>query len=476
MRSPDIAGVFVQETNDGGGAPIIRGLVGNQILLLVDGIRLNNSTYRLGPNQYLNTIDLNQIERIEVVRGAGSVLYGSDALGGVVNIITRAAGRKDGTGPAGMRWFSRVSSANTGAIGRGEVSFETGAVGFVGGLTAKNFGALRGGQDTGVQRNTGYDEWDGDAKAAFQLAPHHELIVAAQRVTQRHVQRADVITSGTDLKWMWNPETRGLVYAHYSARELPGPVEQMSVTVSYQQQAEHYQRIAAAAPTMELRHFDQTRSLGANVQFTSPIGPRHLLTYGVDAYGDRIASQRQDVSLTTGASQLTRGTFADGARYRSAAFFVQDEIDVSPRLHLNLGTRYSSFHPYALVSDPSTGPLLIDSRQSALTSSAHALFRLTSGVEVVGGVGQGFRAPNIDDLTILGPHRKPVRSAESRAGTREQPQPGSGHAWPQLSPSRQRAPTSSPISTASSSGSSARSKARRSGTSTAMASRARASR
>ena len=199
----------MQETNDGGGSPIIRGLVGNQILILVDGIRLNNGAYRLGPNQYLNTIDLNQIERIEVVRGAGSVLYGSDALGGVVNIITRAAGREDGTGAVGTRWFSRLSSANTGAIGRGEVSLQTGAVGFVGGLTLKQFGALRGGQDTGVQTLTGYDEWDGDAKAAFQLAAHQELIVAGQRVTQRHVQRADVITAGTDLKWTWNPETRG---------------------------------------------------------------------------------------------------------------------------------------------------------------------------------------------------------------------------------------------------------------------------
>ena len=87
-----------------------------------------------------------------------------------------------------------------------------------------------------------------------------------------------------------------------------------------------------------MRHFDQTRSLGANVQFTSPVGPRHLLTYGVDAYGDRIDSQRDDVSLTTGASSDAKGVLADGARYRSAAVFLQDEIDVSPRLHLNLGT------------------------------------------------------------------------------------------------------------------------------------------
>jgi hemoglobin/transferrin/lactoferrin receptor protein len=424
----DIVGVFVQETNDGAGSPIIRGLVGNQILILVDGIRLNNGAYRLGPNQYLNTIDLNQVERIEVVRGAGSVLYGSDALGGVVNIITRPAGREAGTGAVGMRWFSRLSSANTGAVGRAEVSSQTGAVGLVGGLSLKRFGTLRGGRDTGVQLLTGYDEWDGDAKAAFRLAAHQELIVAVQRVTQRHVQRSDVVTAGTELKWMWDPETRGLAYAHYIVRELRGPVAQFSVTVSYQQQTEHYQRIATSAPTIELRHFDETRSLGLNVQFASPVGPRHLLTYGVDAYGDRMASRRDDVSLVTGDTVMAKGVLADGARYRSAAVFLQDEIDVSPRLRLNFGTRYSWFRPHAMVSDPVTGPLLIDSDQAALTSSVRALLRVTSALDIVSGVGQGFRAPNIDDLTILGrtgsrfevpnPELKPENSLNLEAGVR----------------------------------------------------------
>jgi outer membrane receptor protein involved in Fe transport len=424
----DVVGVFIQETNDGGGSPIIRGLIGNHILILVDGIRLNNGSYRLGPNQFLNTIDLNQVERIEVVRGAGSVLYGSDALGGVVNVITRPAGRDAGTGGVGVRWFSRLSSANTGAIGRGEVSAQNGAVGFVGGLTLKRFGKLRGGRDTGVQALTGYDEWDGDAKARFQLAPHQELILAAQRVTRRHVQRPDLVAAGTELKFVWNPETRGLGYAHYRATELRGPVNQFSVTVSYQQQAEHYQRITSAAPTTESRHADETRSLGANVQFATPIGLRHLLTYGLDVYHDRMASQRTDVSLSTGFGVVGKGVLADGARYRSTAVFLQDEIDVSPRVRLNFGTRYSAFHPDAVVSDPSTGPLLIDSEQRALTSSARGLFRLTSAVEIVGGVGQGFRAPNIDDLTILGrtgnrfevpnPALEPENSLNLEAGLR----------------------------------------------------------
>src|SRR5688572_15264088 len=84
-----LTGVFVQKTNHGGGSPFIRGLTGNQTLILIDGIRLNNSTFRYGPNQYLNTIDIYTINRIEVAKGTGSVQYGTDAIGGVVQVITK---------------------------------------------------------------------------------------------------------------------------------------------------------------------------------------------------------------------------------------------------------------------------------------------------------------------------------------------------------------------------------------------------
>ncbi len=81
-------GVFVQKTNHGGGSPFLRGLTGNQTLLLVDGIRLSNATTRYGPNQYFNTIDVFGIEKIEVLRGSGSVQYGSDAIGGTIQTFS----------------------------------------------------------------------------------------------------------------------------------------------------------------------------------------------------------------------------------------------------------------------------------------------------------------------------------------------------------------------------------------------------
>lgn len=389
----EVVGVFVQQTNDGGGSPIIRGLVGNRILLLVDGIRLNSSSYRLGPNQYLNTIDVNSIDRIEVVRGAGSVLYGSDALGGVVNIITKSV--LDGTGPAvSSRFFTRLSAADEGMVGRGELSGRSGSVSFIAGASLKQFGALRGGRDTGKQPRTGYDEWDADGKLAYRLPANQTIVVAAQRVTQRDIRRPD-------LNQTWDPQTRSLVYASYSAPELRGPVDQLSITISYHRQAERYTLVPPAGDTQ--KHFDRTDSIGANFQLTSSIGTRHLLTYGLDLQDDDLTRRRADVSRASGALQAKQGILADESHYQTRAVYLQDEIGVSPRLRLELGTRYSRYHPRATVGDATTDLLLVDSRPQALTGSAYALFRLTSAMDVVGGVTQGFRAPNIDDLTILGP-------------------------------------------------------------------------
>jgi outer membrane receptor protein involved in Fe transport len=80
-------GVLMQATGRGQASPFLRGVTGQQVLILMDGIRVNNTTFRSGPNQYFNTIDPGQVERIEVIRGAGSVLWGGDAIGGVINVV-----------------------------------------------------------------------------------------------------------------------------------------------------------------------------------------------------------------------------------------------------------------------------------------------------------------------------------------------------------------------------------------------------
>ena len=81
-------GVWTQQTTVGQGSPLLRGLTGYQAFLAIDGVRLNNSTFRSGPNQYLVTISPDNLDRVEVLRGAGSMLYGSGAMGGVISMFT----------------------------------------------------------------------------------------------------------------------------------------------------------------------------------------------------------------------------------------------------------------------------------------------------------------------------------------------------------------------------------------------------
>ncbi|MBC7893397.1 MAG: Plug domain-containing protein, partial [Sphingobacteriaceae bacterium] len=114
-----VAGVFVQKTTHGGGSPFLRGLTGNQTLTLVDGIRLNNSTFRYGPNQYLNTVDALSLDRIEALRGGGSVPYGSDALGGTIQLFTREPEFNTGVE---ARLLGRLATGGMELAGRGEVS------------------------------------------------------------------------------------------------------------------------------------------------------------------------------------------------------------------------------------------------------------------------------------------------------------------------------------------------------------------
>ena len=129
-----VPGVMVQKTSHGQGSPYMRGFTGFRNLFLIDGIRLNNSVFREGPNQYWNTVDPYSIGRIEVVKGPASVLYGSDAIGGTVQAFTKAP--LTFAGEAGHLYL-RVASAEESFIGRGELGLGAGEkTGFLGGVTA----------------------------------------------------------------------------------------------------------------------------------------------------------------------------------------------------------------------------------------------------------------------------------------------------------------------------------------------------
>ena len=397
-----LAGVYLQQTNYGGGSPIIRGMVGNRVLIMVNGIRLNNATYRYGPNQYLNSIDIHQVERIEVVRGAGSVLYGSDALAGVINVITKQAPDARHGSEFGAYTHVRFGSADSSGAGRIETSGHVGKVGFLGGFTKEQFGDLHGGIGRGLMTHTGYRHQTGDFSLRFAAGAKGSIVAGASRVRQRDVERNDTLWAGTDLEYVWQPQGRDMLYVQYTAEELGRYVSAVQVSFSYQRPIEYLRRIAATDATTERRHWDTVDMLETGVQFTSSLGKLQVLTYGFGATSDWVGSTRTDMNLRTGAVTKKAGNYPDGSRFSTLAFFVQDEIQVWRHLDAVAGVRYERIHIRAGLFDAPSGAFSLDGSPSAFTGSAHLLYKLKPYLALTGGVSQGFRAPNIDDSTILG--------------------------------------------------------------------------
>ncbi len=398
-------GILVQETNLGGGSPFIRGQTGNRILVLIDGIRLNNSTFRFGPNQYLNTVDSQRVERLEVVRGPSSVLYGSDALGGVINVITKR--RTEFPQPFGInaRLFTQFSSAAVERTGRFESGWNKGALGFQGGATARDFGDLRAGSPTGVQDHTGYHELDGDARLQYRLAPDHELAFAFDRVTQHDVPNTIAFEFDNE-SLFFDPQQRTLYALEHTLGTLPWGFERWHTSVSFHEQRE-IRRRRKFDSLDKRREEDSVGTVGATTTLERPVLRVHRLTAGLELYHDEVDSRAAVTNTQTGAQTPARGGFPDGSQYETFGAFVQGATAIgdvlarlgAPRLPLSLivGGRYSRF----AIDSNVEGFGRVAPDFDDLTGSAAATYTVRDGVVVVASVSQGFRAPNLDDTVVL---------------------------------------------------------------------------
>ena len=412
----DTAGVLVQETAPGHGSPYIRGFTSLRTVFLVDGIRLNNSVFREGPNQYWNTVDPWSIERLEVVKGPSSVLYGSDAIGGTVNALTRnpdtyGIGLRDRE-----RLLYRTSTAEHSHIGRVEVTATKDDVfGILAGGGMADFGDVRGGPDVGTQRNTGYEAGNADVKVERFLGEDTRLVFAHQRVRLYDVPRThstiwsepwEGTTSGSDLKRDTDQE-RDLTYVQVYGKSEASWFDDYEVSLSWHRQAEERNRIKGSG-SHERQGFE-VGTLGLFANFVTP-SAAGTWTWGFDYYRDNVDSFKDGNPI--------QGPVADDATYDMLGLFVQDEIDAGERWTFTLGARVQRTAVDARqVQDPVGGDrMTIDEDWRAAVGSARFLYRLVKGRRhLFGGVSQGFRAPNLSDLT---------RFDSARSNEYEIPAPG----------------------------------------------------
>ncbi|MBK8041435.1 MAG: TonB-dependent receptor [Haliscomenobacter sp.] len=389
------SGVFNQSTSRSG-SPFLRGLTGNQTLLLIDGIRLNNSTFRYGPNQYLNTIDPFSIDRMEVWKGGGSVAYGTDALGGTIQVLTQEPRFSSEGADWSGRAIGQFISQGMEQSGRLEGMYSGENTAILAGATLRHFGDLIGGDTTGRQNPSGYDEMAFDAKGKFRLGDNHFLTVAHQYFRQEEQPVFHKIQLENFLRNHFTEQQRQLTYARWQYQPQ-GSKDRLSATTSLQKTIEgrESQKNGSSVLTEEE---DKVRTLGFSMQYEYHPVQQFRLSSGAELYRDLVNSTRVDINLiSAGLTTSKRGLYPDGSTHLSAAVYTLATWEL-PKWQFTGGARYNYFA--ITTKDEANGEATI--KPDALVGNFSALYGLTPKDNVFASIESAFRAPNIDDMGTLG--------------------------------------------------------------------------
>lgn len=409
-------GVLVQKTAPLQHSPFIRGWTAYHNLLMIDGIRLNSSAFRSGPNQYWATVDPLSLQNLELARGPYSVLYGSDAVGGTVNALTKRRTRF----PNGLHWnggtYLRYASAEDAVFARGEIEGNYNRLGWHAGLTYKHYGDIRSGG--GRLPGTGdIDDWAGDIRFDYQFNRFTELTVLWQRVRQfdapRTEQTVDSVSFqgtavGSELQ-RDHDQARDLVYAKlsYDGGHCCKPFSRGHIAFSYHRQDEERDRLRTN-DRRDLSGFTVDQ-IGVQAQLESPTAWGRF-TYGVDFYHDEVSSFREDYQFGVSTGTSVQGPLGDEGTYDLLGVYVQNDMQIG-NLNLVAGLRFTYAsasadrvdNPAVAGSDPNTpGNIIsVDNDWTRLTAGLRATYRVHEYVNLFAGVSQAFRAPTLSDLTAL---------------------------------------------------------------------------
>lgn len=437
-------GVRVQKSQSGGGSPVIRGFEANRVLLVMDNVRMNNAIYRSGHLQNAITVNPNSLERTEVIFGPSSVIYGSDALGGVVHFYTRTPkinNSKMFSGNSSTR-FSSVNSEFTQSFG-GELSFEKWAS--YTSFSVSKFGDLRMGksrthrydnwglvpyysnndEDTfnntpvvnnkpHIQKNTGYNQFDILQKFNIKASENSTLILNFQLSESTNIPRFDKLTElkNGSLKfaeWFYGPQKRIFLSPQYQINPNYKWLKSGTITAAYQNVKES--RVKRKYGSLERDHQEENVDVySLNTDFKVSLSNNRDLSYGLEfthnnvksnAYGEKLIVSNNDIIGVSGHT-IVQSRYPDGgSKYTTAAAYLNYRQDINKQMTLNSGGRFTytklkaNFIDQTYVSLPET-ELELDN--SSFTANLGLTYRPTDLTRFNALISSGFRSPNIDDI------------------------------------------------------------------------------
>jgi hemoglobin/transferrin/lactoferrin receptor protein len=425
---------MVQKSQQGGGSPILRGFEASRVLLMVDGVRMNNLIYRAGHLQNILTLDQAILDRVEVLYGPASTVYGSDALGGVIHCYTRKPKAAESGLKINGNTSTRYSSINQEKTGHVDFNLGWKNVAMLSSLTYSDFGDLKMGKKTQaldtlwglrkfyaermngkdslianadpyVQKYTGYKQYDFLQKILYQQNAHISHLLNIQFSNSTNIPRYDRLTDpkGAGLnaaEWYYGPQKRLMTAYELNLMDLSGFFNQVKLNINYQdvEESRHNRNFGA---TFKNSRIEKINVYGANLDFYH-VKNEHQFRTGIDAqYGvAKSTAFKTNVNDNTTAAQSTRYPDGDNNQ-QNIAIYATHTWKINPQWVLNDGLRAGSVRQKSTFVDRAFYPFPFNDAIQNMTglSGNLGLIYMPSPIFRATILGStGYRVPNVDDL------------------------------------------------------------------------------
>lgn len=424
--------VLVQKSQLGGGSPIIRGFEANKVLIMIDGVRINNAIFRGGHLQNVLRIDENVLSRTEVLYGSGSTIYGSDALGGVMSFYSKdpVLSLNNKMYSSGNAFF-RYSSSDMEKTGHFDMNLASKKVGFLGSFTYSDFGDLRmgtqdiknekwlrnftiqriNGRDTAIASNdkflqapSGYHQYDVLGKLLFSQNPNVTHTFNFQFSNTNDIPRYDRLNEvGTSAEWYYGPESRLMGTYKLGLKSKTGFYNDSKILLAYQDIEESRNNRNLNSSNLTSRN-EEVRVYSVNVDFNKMI-KNHNLSYGLEGIYNDVTSTAFRKNINTGVETPQSTRYPDGgSNMKSFAVYLQDLYKFNDMVSANAGVRYTYVGLHSEFKDSAFFPFLanevkeIDQTSNAFSGNLGFAFLPKGDWRIYINGSSGFRAPNVDDL------------------------------------------------------------------------------
>lgn len=424
--------VFIQKSQLGGGSPIIRGFSTNRLLLTIDGVRMNNAIFRGGNLQNVISIDPYSIQNTEIILGTGAVIYGSDAIGGVMSFYTKKPklSKTDSVYIEGNSAL-RYATANQEKTTHIDVNIGLKKWAFISSFSYSNFGDLRMGkygpnaylrpefvittnaEDKVVKNNnpllqkfTAYNQINAMQKVLFSPKNNLNLNLGVFYTATSNVPRYDRLIEYKNetlksAEWYYGPQHWFMTNLQANHKKNNGIYDQLKVTTAYQYFEESRNDRKFNAENLRSRK-EGVNAFSFNTDFEKNISSKAFLFYGTEYIFNQVTSVGNSTSITNNNSKKVVSRYPNNATWQSGAAYTNLKYRSNNKFIINAGARYTIINSEANFSENNRFlnlPFNTSSNTSnALTGAIGTSWLPSKIIDFKCNISSAFRAPNIDDI------------------------------------------------------------------------------